>query len=1557
MNSGTDGIDSGAGKGIARGDFPFPITTGPDESPYLGWLRNHSNYMAARGLLDYLRAGGVLMRGMIINFLSFLPYLLAIAIMLALAHHWMLEHPFRMTWWVLGASLGWIVLFVATVPLVRVIRYNQSLLTGAESTVRQRDIYERSFGLLLLLLVAAIAFESLPWVLEAAHDALHLSTFSWQSGIAASAGGLALLSGSSGWLSLLRGVRKQVALVLVGLLGVLVPLLVVLSATDYLLYGLPPAFGWMLSPLIVPFLGVLSFIVVLVVGMRRRVFGATELATAARWLVVSVALLFTAVPIGARMLAASDKANVQLDGTLYRMADIVSQFARITDRRGIAPTAVSLLDAGVATSNQYEREYRALLEEDRASRLEQEAREDSLAEGLLRRSRFRFPATIDSLIAAQRSSERQRRFLAVQMPFVSVGYRLSKLSDEQLGPVRRRLTDLAHGALIDSIKARVGTDEGTSQLLLATLVGHYIADPLDGLRRSMPFDTLRPLESVRRRFAEATRHPAVLSSLASAAVALRASDTDAIAALVDQSKLVAAVRERFRQVPGTAERAELAGKRELAGMLTKDELIALALPTEDKARVALLERTQRRELLRAALPAFPNDVDSAFRSGTLLAARLLARMAHTGSTAVSREPDDSTLHRLAFYHSIAPLSSSSEPDGAATAAVDRVLPEREIAGAAGAQLADRALMGLDVDYLRNLAFGLGIDVPSDSLDSLVAAAMRDAAQSALLREFKALRGARLEQLVTDSSLLSPETRRRPYVLRSGSVRDSIWNLPPLSWPAAERRRFRLAAKALGHETHSLAARARLALIGRAYADYDSATTAHIAARSMGDSAIAPDDTIPRLLVEWTNILDGFTAHPPSVLGLDELARIAVAKYWTPDRQSTDELVAKLMFGVHGVLEQGQLSAVKSQASRQLMLPKLIFLTLLILVIWLGCWIAVDVNLTSIHGLYRDRLASAFLVGRDTKGDIGIEDDIDLAEICRYEARSTAPYHIVNVALNLQASKDIGIRDRKSDFFFFSKRFIGGQRTGFCRSEMMEEVFPQMDLSTAMAISAAAAAPNMGRATSPLLVAFMTLLNVRLGFWVPNPSRVERERIGGNRRRPVSDRPSMGFTFPEVLAEELREIKRRRCTVYSDESVRPLDVRGATAEATVAHGLVGIGFSGGGIRSASFNLGLTQALHRHGVFDHCDYMSTVSGGGYLGSSLSTLMRSRESLQSDRAGSVTIAHGSELLVTVTPSAGAGAPRTHRFAADAPLAVGDGDVIAAGTSLLRPRTMHGRSEIDGVVTVEKNETGGSVVRVVGSGASQRREYTFTRFDSVLVKTGDTVRVGAKLIGRHDTQGSRFRWRIRPTALVREAIGTLNETHEWVNLSDGGHIENLAGIELLRRRCKYIILGDGEADPALHFSGLATLMRYASIDLGIRIDLSLDAVRLRMFGEDAESERVSGTHWVRGVITYPPLDGEGEPETGHLLYLKSSFTGDEAEVVREYRHRNPSFPHQSTSDQAFDEDQFEAYRALGQHVAEDALGVTDVSAPVHAMPFAAFEQWFAALDQRQRRGARDAS
>ena len=66
----------------------------------------------------------------------------------------------------------------------------------------------------------------------------------------------------------------------------------------------------------------------------------------------------------------------------------------------------------------------------------------------------------------------------------------------------------------------------------------------------------------------------------------------------------------------------------------------------------------------------------------------------------------------------------------------------------------------------------------------------------------------------------------------------------------------------------------------------------------------------------------------------------------------------------------------------------------------------------------------------------------------------------------------------------------------------------------------------------------------------------------------------------------------------------------------------------------------------------------------------------------------------------------------------------------------------------------------------------------------------------------------------LLQEMFGWADETRPYLNVSDGGHIENLGVYELLRRRCKYIVAIDGEEDAKMTFHGLTTLQRLAFID-----------------------------------------------------------------------------------------------------------------------------------------------
>jgi hypothetical protein len=340
----------------------------------------------------------------------------------------------------------------------------------------------------------------------------------------------------------------------------------------------------------------------------------------------------------------------------------------------------------------------------------------------------------------------------------------------------------------------------------------------------------------------------------------------------------------------------------------------------------------------------------------------------------------------------------------------------------------------------------------------------------------------------------------------------------------------------------------------------------------------------------------------------------------------------------------------------------------------------DVNRSSMLYFYRDRLSRLFVFRTrgPASGGAGARDlnevdqtgcdDLRLSQL--NPSGTVAPYHLINAAVNLQGSTDKSLRGRQADFFMFSKRFVGSSRTGYCATARLEAEDPDLDLATAMAVSAAAAAPNMGSVTFRPLVFVMTLLNVRLGYWLPNPGVVARQ-------------PETSGRLPA---------RRRR---------------------------------------AKFAVGL-------------DY----------------------------------------------------------------------------------------------------------------------------------------------------------------LARELFSRLDERANVVNVTDGGHLENLGVWELLRRRCKVIIVGDAEADARLEFGSLARVVRFARTDLGIDVDLDVDQIRLDARDPD------SRVHAAVGRIHYP-----GGLE-GHLVYLKSTTVGSENLYVRQQACVDAHFPHTPTSDQFFTESQFECYRALGFHI-----------------------------------------
>lgn len=319
----------------------------------------------------------------------------------------------------------------------------------------------------------------------------------------------------------------------------------------------------------------------------------------------------------------------------------------------------------------------------------------------------------------------------------------------------------------------------------------------------------------------------------------------------------------------------------------------------------------------------------------------------------------------------------------------------------------------------------------------------------------------------------------------------------------------------------------------------------------------------------------------------------------------------------------------------------------------------DINMTSPHRHYRRKLAEAYLI--QPRSDRPTEFSQDVALRLTELTSSKAPYHLINCALNVPSTKNARMQGRLTDFFTFSRAYTGSPLLGYFPTRMWEALDPDLNVGTAMAISGAAASPQMGTGTILRARFWLALLNVRLGYWVRRPNR--KSLLGG--------RPGVGY----------------------------------------------------------------------------------------------------------------------------------------------------------------------------------------------------------------------------------------------LLREMAGRMDEGSPLINLSDGGHIENLAIYELLRRRCKFIVAIDGEQDARMTFHGLTTLQRMAAIDLGVQIEIDLDDLRLNDLG-------LSRSHFSFCRIRYPQGERGSLDDFGYLLYLKLSLTGNEGEFLRRYRLDEPVFPHHSTADQFFSEAQFEAYRSLGEHV-----------------------------------------
>lgn len=163
------------------------------------------------------------------------------------------------------------------------------------------------------------------------------------------------------------------------------------------------------------------------------------------------------------------------------------------------------------------------------------------------------------------------------------------------------------------------------------------------------------------------------------------------------------------------------------------------------------------------------------------------------------------------------------------------------------------------------------------------------------------------------------------------------------------------------------------------------------------------------------------------------------------------------------------------------------------------------------------------------------------------------------------------------------------------------------------------------------------------------------------------------------------------------------------------------------------------------------------------------------------------------------------------------------------------------------------------------------------------------------------------------------INEASKFIQLSDGGHFENLAMYELLRRHCKLIICSDAEQDNEFTFGSLANIIEKARVDFGVDIKISANDLESLKY-----TETETGTGNIdfanKGYIVADIIYPANEP-VGKLIYIKTTLTADIPAELLSYKQSHPTFPDETTADQFFNEKQLEAYRMLGLHFADSLI------------------------------------
>ena len=167
-------------------------------------------------------------------------------------------------------------------------------------------------------------------------------------------------------------------------------------------------------------------------------------------------------------------------------------------------------------------------------------------------------------------------------------------------------------------------------------------------------------------------------------------------------------------------------------------------------------------------------------------------------------------------------------------------------------------------------------------------------------------------------------------------------------------------------------------------------------------------------------------------------------------------------------------------------------------------VLININKFSLHSIYRNRLIRAYLGAsrwntRTPNSFTGFDsgDNLTMADLAPKSAPAQKPFHVINMALNLVHGQKLAWQQRKAQSFTVSPLHCGSfvNELGYRRASeygFNPAVTQSITIGTALAISGAAASPNMGYHSSPAITFLLTLFNIRLGWWLGNPGQAGQD---------------------------------------------------------------------------------------------------------------------------------------------------------------------------------------------------------------------------------------------------------------------------------------------------------------------------------------------------------------------------------------------------------------------------------------------------------------------------------